>query len=122
MYEVKVARGALLERITVNRDGHRAAFEKALEEYRLAVVAELEDWLKRARAGENVARRTVLVQPQDRTADYNRVIDMLEMSVDGEITLDAQSFARYVRDEWEWKDQFASAVMGNRTYLANSAG
>lgn len=119
MQEVKVKRTDLLDRVSKNRDAHQAVFERALGDYEKAVILELQEWLADALAGKRVQRKTVLIQPQDHTKDYNRVIDMIEMSVDDEIVLDAHSFMRYVRDEWEWFGQFTETMASNSMYLAS---
>lgn len=117
MHNVKVSRVDLLERVKKNRDQHKEQYEKAMEEYRLAVIVELEEWLEKAKGGKDVSRRTVLDKPEDHTDEYDRVIDMLEMSVDQEITLDANSFNQYVRDEWHWKERFGSSIRSTSAYL-----
>jgi hypothetical protein len=43
-----------------------------------------------------------LTEPSDHTKDYDRVVAMLEMSVEETITLDAQDFDRCVMDNWDW--------------------
>jgi hypothetical protein len=103
MNTVKVKRNILLERIKKNHDAHRDLFLKAQKGYRETVIEELDKMLADARTGKPVRTSLGLIEPQDHTNDYNRVIDMLEMSVDDVITLDARSFDNYVRDQWDWK-------------------
>lgn len=112
MHSVKVKREVLLERIRGNRDAHRAIFEDALIGYRRLAVQELEHSLEEARSGRKIRRSLTLVEPEDHTGEYDRVIDMLENSVDDEITLDAGSYAQYMRDEWAWKRQFLASNSG----------
>lgn len=110
MNTVKVDKGELLKRITENRDKHRAIFEDALIGYRKCVIEELDKRLADARSGRKIDLYIGLIEPQDHTKDYNSAIDMLEMSVDSEITLTSVDFRRYVRDEWEWKEQFIGST------------
>lgn len=117
MHNVKVGRVNLLGRIQKNRQTHKEQYENAVEEYKQAVIVELEEWLEKAKAGKDVRRMTVLDKPEDHTEEYDRVIDMLEMSVDEEITLDANSFNQYVRDEWHWKERFGSSIRSTSAYL-----
>ena len=113
MHTVRVKRLELVERIQTNRKSHRAAVDEAFTNYRKAAILELDRMLVEARAGQKIRRAVSLVEPQDHTADYDRVLDMLVMSQDEVIELDSHDFARYVRDEWEWFGQFASS---NRAY------
>lgn len=114
MNTITVRRDELIKRITENRDGHRAIFEAAQEKYRELVIAELDAMLAEAKAGKRIRRGISLVEPQDHTNDYDRVLDMLAMSVDDNIELAERDFAYYVRDEWEWKAQWTAT---NTSYL-----
>jgi hypothetical protein len=51
-----------------------------------------------------------LVQPADHTADYDRAIQMLELSVDDVITLTTADFANLVQDQWMWTQQWARST------------
>jgi len=116
MQNVKVARVAVMARIKENRDKHRAIVLEAMEGYRKTAIEELDRMLSDARKGKRIAQHLDLIQPTDHTKDYDRVIDMMSMSTEAEITLSANDFARYVRDEWEWREQFLhSNAMYSRT-------
>jgi hypothetical protein len=65
--------------------------------------------LEDARKGRPIQRSVTLTEPSNQVKDYDRVITMLEMSVDDTITLDAQAFDRYVMDNWDWS-RFALAT------------
>lgn len=120
MKEVTVETRTVLARVKDNRDKHRKIFEDAMKGYREAAIAELDQALEDARAGRKIWRQTTLIQPEDHTPEYDRVIDMLESSVDGTITLDAQSFAWYMRDEWSWKRQFELSNSSYTSLLATT--
>lgn len=117
MHRVRVKKQELMERVTENRDRHREQFEKGLDLYRDAVIAELETWLERARKGKRIRVRTQLAAPEDHTSEYEQVLDMLSMSVEEEIELTAQEFAQYVRDDWGWRRQFTATMRANTRYL-----
>lgn len=105
MHSVKVKRAEILERIKANRTSHRDLFLKAQEGYRLDMIEELDRMLKDARDGKVIRRHISMPEPQDHTADYDRVIDMLQMSTDEIIEIEAHEFDQYVRDNWVWKIQ-----------------
>jgi len=73
--------------------------------------------LKDARNGKMIRRRITLPEPQDHTNDYDRVITMLEMSVDSVIELDDVAFDQYVMDNWSWK---GDALATNSMYAAKA--
>ena len=108
MNQVKVRRADLLAKVRTNRDAHRDLFLKAQEGYRKLVIEELDRMLKDAKDGLPIQRSVTLTEPSNHVKDYDRVITMLEMSVDDTVTLDAQDFDRYVMDNWDWS-RFALA-------------
>src|SRR5215470_9253852 len=109
MNAVKVKREELLTKVRSNRDAHRELFLKAQEGYRKLVIEELHRMLEDARKGRPIQRSLTLTEPSNHIKDYDRVITMLQMSVDDTITLNAQSFDRYVMDNWDWS-RFALAT------------
>ena len=102
MNTVKVKREELLTKVRANLDAHRKLFLKAQANYRELIIEELDRMLAEAKAGRKIRRSIDLVQPRDHTSDYDRVIMMLETSVDDTIVLDANEFDQYVRDVWAW--------------------
>ena len=111
MNAVKVKRQELLTKVRANREAHRSLFLKAQEGYRKLVIEELDKMLADARAGRRISRSINLAEPTDHTSDYERVIMMLEMSVDDTIVLDASEFDQYVRDVWTWSYQTTPMLM-----------
>lgn len=114
MRTVKVVRGVLLAKIEENRANHHSQFERAFAGFREQAIAELKRSLDLAQSGKPIRISIGLQAPEDRTADYDRVIAMLKMSVDQEIELTAQDFDRYVMDRWEWSDLWSTS---NAAYL-----
>ena len=102
MNTVKVKREELLTKVRANRDAHQNLFLKAQEGYRKLIIEELDRMLAEAKAGRKISRSINLAEPVDHTSVYDRVIMMLEMSVDDTIVLDANEFDQYVRDRWAW--------------------
>ena len=117
MNTVKVKREELLTKVRANRDAHRELFLKAQEGYRKLVIEELDRMLADAREGRRIQRSVTLTEPSNHIKDYDRVITMLEMSVDDTITLEAHDFDRYVMDNWDWS-RFALAT--NTAYAAET--
>jgi hypothetical protein len=108
--KVTVKKAELLAAIRKNRDGHRATFEVAQKGYRAAVIEELDRMLTDAREGRRIRRSIELVEPQDHTKDYDRVIRMLEMSTADEISVTEMQFNQFVLDEWGWTRTFVDST------------
>ena len=104
---VKVKKAALLATVTENRDKHRAIFLEAVQGFRAKAIELLEQRLEDARAGRRIDIYINLPTPVDQTREYNKIIRMLEMSVDDEAELTQTEFAQYVMDDWTWKKQFS---------------
>jgi hypothetical protein len=117
MNTVKVKREDLLAKERANRDAHRELFLKAQEGYRKLVIEELDKMLAEAKAGRRISRSINLAEPVDHTSDYDRVIMMLEMSVDDTIILAANEFDQYVRDYWTWS-RYATSM--HESYAAGT--
>ena len=96
--KVTVKKDELLEAIRKNRDGHRTEFERAQAGYRTAVIEELDRMLRDAREGRRIRRAIELVEPQDHTKDYDRVVRMLEMSTATEIVITEKRRGRFYLD------------------------
>lgn len=109
---VTVKRDELLEKLKTNRDAHRAIFLKALEGYRTEAIKELDSMLSDARDGKRIRRAIMLIEPEDHTRDYNRVINMLTMCVSEVVFVTESEFAQYVEDDWNWKRQFIESTRG----------
>jgi len=118
MYEVKVEKNKLLEILDHNRKKHRAIFEKAIAGYREEVIRHLDFVLENVKSGKKIITSVKLIQPQDHTADYDRVIGMLAMSVDKEIVINDIQYRQYILDEWEWSKQFSST---STSYASSSS-
>jgi hypothetical protein len=110
MDQVKVAKDHVYCIVEENRKKHRAEFEKALEGWKSACILVLESNLEALRSGR--AQRVFINEPppEDHTRDYDRVLRMLEMSVEDEVVLPAQSFEQFVLDEWGWKEAWAATT------------
>ena len=113
--EVKVSRGNVLETLKENREKHiqeyndtMAGWEQELREAAFALQdgaesGDLED-LERQIMMLNEIRRE---EPTSHEEDYNQYIDMLENSLDDVLVLSSHDYARFMRDEWHWKEQFS---------------
>lgn len=110
MSKVTVVKEELLNSMRDNRNKHREVFLKAQVGYRTAAIEELDRMLAEAREGKRIRRVVELVEPQEHTKDYDRVIKMLEMSTADEVVITEQQFSQYVLDEWGWMQQFVGST------------
>jgi hypothetical protein len=115
MNEVKIKKENLLSAVRANRTTHRDEFIEAQAGFRTRVIEELDRRLQDARDGKKVNLMISMPEPQDHTEDYDRVIRMLEMSVDEEVKLSASEFDQYVMDNWQWA---RAAKLVNASYTA----
>lgn len=107
MKTVKINRERLLAQLKLNRETHIAEYKEAHELYLAEAVEGLKKMLKDAKAGK-VQHHLHLEIPQSYEASYDRAIAMLEWSTDETVELDHSEFESYVRDNWNWKQNFTA--------------
>ena len=112
MRPVRVDKKKVLEALKENRSTHRAIFEEAVEGYRKEVVKQLEKHIKQMKSGKPKRTYISIPYPEDHTSDYDDAIEMLEMSLDESIDLDAEAFKAFYKDDWSWKNQFLASNSG----------
>lgn len=105
MSDITVSKTDLLEILRKNRDGHRATFDKAVEEFRSVSVKRLNAVVRQIKSGTmpNLYTLSQIPVPEEHTADYDRAIKMLEMHNEATVILNEQAYARLVDDEWDWR-------------------
>jgi len=82
MKDIRVQRIELLGKIKANRALHRDIFQRALVKFRERALEELDRRLLDIRHGRKIDLYIGLPRPEDHTADYDRVIQMLEKGPD----------------------------------------
>lgn len=115
MRDITVHKNELLTKLEENRRDHRQVFEEALEGFKREVIQRLEEYLERTRQGKSQDVYVSMPVPKDHTADYDRAIAMVKMSVGDRITLSETDFAQYVMDDWRWQREFIGNSYGSRT-------
>jgi hypothetical protein len=109
MRQIKVNKAKLLETIKKNRDEHRGLVKEAQKRFREIAIKALDATLKAALNGKPFELNNLVAirVPEDHTRDYDRSIQMLEMSVEDEIIVNEQEFQNYVQDIWGWSRNWA---------------
>lgn len=115
---VRVNKAELLERIKKNRADHRKIYEEAMDGWKKAVIAELDDMHRKALEGKDFVLAVRLERPEDHTDEYDTIIELLEMSLDEELELPYHEFANYALDKWGWQGRFLETSM---SYGSSSA-
>jgi hypothetical protein len=108
MEQVVVPKDKLRDTLEANKATHRAEFEKALEGYRNRSIELLEEHIDRIKKGKVEQVFVSLPIPEDHTDDYDKALLTLEWTVFDEVVLSIREFDMYVRDNWAWKNEFAS--------------
>ncbi len=117
MRKVTVKQEELLEILRENRKTHKADYEDAYKGYLDSCKEKLQELIEGFESGDIETVQWTEFPPQSQVKDYDRVIRMLELSVDDEIELSADEFANYVQDDWHWKDNWAVA---NAAYIGKT--
>jgi len=105
--QISVERDKLIGILKTNREKHEAEYKKAVEGYKKTLVTHAKANLDRAESGKHPNhfphQRPVGYLPQ-----YDRALGMLELTTDTKVALSAWDYARFVEDDWDWKDQFVA--------------
>ena len=108
MYEVKVNKEELLTILRKNREKHQGIYAEAFQGYKEEVIRHLKFALDSVLEDGKIITHIDLVIPQNHTVEYDRIIGMLEMSVDKVIEIDGAEYRQYILDEWDWSKNFSS--------------
>lgn len=108
MHEVKVKKQELLEALVKNRNVHIEDYWDAMEGYTNAAETLLKERLQKVREKFAVDLKFNIPKPVSYEKEYDRIISMVKMSVEDELTLSSQEFAQFVMDDWGWKGAFTA--------------
>ena len=117
MRKVTINQTELLGILRENRDTHEREYNDAYAGYLTSCVESLEELVAEFKAKERETVQWTEFPQQSQVKDYDRVIRMLELSVDDEIELTSEEFANYVQDEWHWKDNW---TISNSNYISKT--
>lgn len=126
-HSVNVSRKDLLAKLKENREIHKKDYQEALVGYKIKLVADLKHALDQAERMPVERMQTLRAVPFDcprsYEAEYNEIIDMMEVSVDDVINLDSSDFKSYFKNEWSWSNGFTmSANLYKSISASASAG
>ena len=121
MQNVKVNKQELLDKIKANREKHITDHKELVKNFWVTVAGKVEQLKAKVetQSGNHFSLNENL--PASHVADYDQVIQMIEMSVEDTITLEYNEFSNYVMDKWHWKSQFdtANALYASSARLFN---
>lgn len=117
MDDSKILKEDLLKRLEANRAKHRETFEHAIGIYKEKMTELLENLIERAKDGKVIPQKALydLPMPEDHTNDYDVAIEMLSLDVRKKFLLSERDFRRFVMDQWEWQQSFASNTVAYTT-------
>lgn len=117
--EVRFDKKFLVDTLTANKEKHKAEYEEGVEEYWLTCQQKVAEISKQIE--ERTYKERYIHLPSKLTShvkDYERVLSMLEATVDSEISLNQKEYSQYVLDDWEWKEDFTN-VKSSYSSLSN---
>mgnify|MGYP001557586933 CR=1 FL=1 len=114
--KVRVTTKDVLDHLHENRENHVNEYKDALVGYRKDLIKALKKELKKVEAGKDY-QAVYMQAPENHEDDYDRSIQMLQMSQDAELELTEDEFRQYIMDEWSWSGRTA---MSNAVYAASA--
>lgn len=119
MNVIHVEKSKLLETLRANREQHARDCEDAKAGYLETAAEKLEEALDKIARGEVFPLHFGLTVPECHLDEYDRAIQMLEWHIADEIEVTVDDFARYVQDDWDWKERWKVTNVG---YLSKVRG
>jgi len=108
MQQIKIPSETLLEKLKENRHKHETDYLKAVEGFQEDLLQTLSALLKKAKTKvEDVPLFIPLEKPVSYLKEYDKVIQMLELTEETHVVLSSIEFSHFVLDDWHWKQQFA---------------
>lgn len=106
----------VLDTLKINREKHKKAYQNTVDNWLTSVLGG-QIALQKAivKESEKVVIKDVtsalkvlkeLDAPINFLPAYDRAIEMLELTQDESIQMDANQFKEYMKDEWSWKEQW----------------
>ena len=109
---VRVGKKFLREKLKGNLEIHTDTYKKAMGAWHDKIIFTLENELRKAKKNKTYQPNVFVAKPISYESAYNKIIDMLDASLDSEFELTSKEFSQYVRDDWEWKSGFITTVSG----------
>lgn len=117
MQEIKVEKSRLLTTLQENKTKHEEAAKEATEAFYAKfkqLLTQVTDEVNQGLKFDEALRKlNAESPPRAHGDDYERQIKMLEYDTRDEIDLTPEEFARFVLDEWRWREEFAGSYMSN---------
>lgn len=118
--KITVEREKLLEKLRAGLAKHKIAFAEAHDDYVKAAGAFVRAAAERVAVGDlsNLDFSRHCQKPVSFEDDFEAAISMIEMSVEGHITLDERTFKQWVLGKWDWAGQFEAYGMAAKSALS----
>ena len=121
---VRVSKKFLLDTLRANRVEHEKSWneimdarqKKMIEDYNALyekIRAQIDDRIEKVKADrdyhpEGLSNYINAPMPENHTKDYDKVISLIDASLDEEFELNSTEFNQYVNDDWSWKEVFTT--------------
>ena len=109
MESLKFNKSFVVEKLKENRAEHVKIVKEAQKGYREKAIEIYKEKLKLLEGGKSVDANTYIQIPVSHIDDFDRTIEMLEMSVEDVVSLDQGQYQQYVRNRWNWQGQFLAS-------------
>ena len=119
MNTITINKNVLLPILIENKRKHDDIYNAAVSGYWQTAETVLTDKLEKVKNKEQIDSYLGLNYPVTYENDYNRAIQMLQLTSDDKVDLDFVQFDSYVRNQWTWKSSFLNS---NSTYITGSLG
>jgi hypothetical protein len=121
MDTVTIEKDKLLKKIKQNRDEHKLIYDEAMTGWKEEVLETLKNAVQLAENYDEYNTFFDIQKPEHHLAEYDRIIEMIEWNINEIIDLDPEEFNRFVRDKWNWTNDFLSTSSSYSTVSSSSS-
>ena len=118
MNTIIIEKDKLLPIVIENKKKHDDIYDAAVSGYWQKAEEILTFKLEQVKKQEKIDNSLGLTYPVNYSNDYTRVIRMLELTSENNITLTSNEFDAYVQNQWNWKNSFLGT---NSLYITGCA-
>lgn len=112
---IKVDKAKLIAKIQENKNQHIKEYAEAVEAFKKEANDQLNKARRALNKGEWGKTTLRLIIPEDRTAEYDKIIQTFEWELENEVELSQGEFNEYVLDELPFAIQ---SRMSNSMYIS----
>lgn len=114
--EIEVNKTKLIETLYENKSKHIKEYNESITAWRDNIMQAVDKIKEKIQESPDVDPTHLISRirkPHNHSDQYNTVIGMMEMDVKENVTISQSDYMYFIKDEWDWKRDFAATYASN---------